>query len=110
MRLSKNDKTFIDTVKNVCKKHKISCKLKEVKYLKPIPSVRCTGYFDDEGKTLQVAMKQKDSFEILEELTGKHILLVDDTLTTGATMLAAAEKIKAAGAKEVSFFTLAALK
>ena len=52
----------------------------------------------------------KDSFEILEELAGKNVLLVDDTLTTGATLLAAAEKIKAAGAKEVSFFTLAALK
>jgi hypothetical protein len=65
MRLSKNDKTFIELVKNGCKKHKVSCKLKEVKYLKPIPSVRCTGYFDDEGRTLQVAMKQKDSFEIL---------------------------------------------
>jgi predicted amidophosphoribosyltransferase len=36
--------------------------------------------------------------------------MYDDTLTTGATLLAAAEKIKAAGAKEVSFFTLAALK
>jgi len=52
----------------------------------------------------------KDSFEVLADVTGKHILIVDDTLTTGATLLAAAEKIKAAGAKEVSFFTLAALK
>jgi ComF family protein len=52
----------------------------------------------------------KDSFEVLADVRGKHILIVDDTLTTGATLLAAAEKIKAAGAKEVSFFTLAALK
>jgi ComF family protein len=52
----------------------------------------------------------KDSFEVLVDVNGKHVLLVDDTLTTGATLIAAAEKIKAAGAKEVSFFTLAALK
>jgi ComF family protein len=52
----------------------------------------------------------KDSFEVLTDVKDKHILIVDDTLTTGATLLAAAEKIKAAGAKEVSFFTLAALK
>ena len=52
-------------VKNGCKEHKVSCKLKDVNYLKPIPSIRCTGYFDDESRTLQVAMKQKDSFEIL---------------------------------------------
>jgi len=52
----------------------------------------------------------KDSFEVLVDVRGKHVLVVDDTLTTGATLLAAAEKIKAAGAKEVSFFTLAALK
>lgn len=45
-----------------------------------------------------------------EPLKGKHILLVDDTLTTGATFLAAAEKIKAAGASEISFLALAALK
>jgi hypothetical protein len=65
MKLSKNDKMFIEMVKSGCKKHKISCKLKDVNYLKPVPSIRCTGYFDDENKTLQVAMKQKDSFEIL---------------------------------------------
>jgi hypothetical protein len=65
MKLNKNDKMFIEMVKSGCKKHKISCKLKDVNYLKPVPSIRCTGYFDDENKTLQVAMKQKDSFEIL---------------------------------------------
>jgi predicted amidophosphoribosyltransferase len=45
-----------------------------------------------------------------KSIIGKHVLLVDDTLTTGATFLAAAEKIKAAGASEISFLALAALK
>lgn len=52
----------------------------------------------------------KDSFEVVADVQGKHVLIVDDTLTTGATLLAVAEKIKAAGAKDISFFTLAALK
>jgi predicted amidophosphoribosyltransferase len=52
-----------------------------------------------------------DAFEIQNEnqIDGKHILLVDDTLTTGATFLAAAEKLKAAGARDISFLALAAL-
>jgi predicted amidophosphoribosyltransferase len=51
-------------------------------------------------------------FEVINpaELQGSHVLLVDDTLTTGATFLAAAQKIRAAGATKVSFFALAALK
>jgi hypothetical protein len=65
MKLTKNDKKFIELVKSECKKHKVSCKLKDVKYLKPTPSIKCTGYFDDENRTLQVAMKQRDSFEVL---------------------------------------------
>ena len=97
MKLSKTDKMFVELVKNGCKKHKVSCKLKDVNYLKPIPSIRCTGYFDDESRTLQVAMKQKDSFEILvheySHLTqwidkvpvyvkaNKYLLLVDAWIT-----------------------------
>ena len=37
----------------------------------------------------------------------KHILLVDDVLTTGATLLAASMPLKEAGAREVSVATLA---
>jgi len=53
-----------------------------------------------------------DAFGIENEelIRGQHILLVDDTLTTGATFLAAAGKLKAAGAREISFLALAALK
>jgi predicted amidophosphoribosyltransferase len=36
-----------------------------------------------------------------------RVLLVDDVLTTGATMVAAAEALKAAGAVEVAFATIA---
>lgn len=51
-------------------------------------------------------------FEVIDpaKLLGSHVLIVDDTLTTGATFLAAAQKIRAAGATKVSFFALAALK
>jgi ComF family protein len=54
----------------------------------------------------------EEVFEIKrpEELDGKRILLVDDTLTTGATFLAAGAKIKAASTGELSFLALAALK
>ncbi len=52
----------------------------------------------------------KDSFEVNVDIQEKHPLIVDDTLTTGATLLAAGEKIKAASAKGISFFSLAALK
>lgn len=51
-------------------------------------------------------------FEVIdpEKIRGSHVLIIDDTLTTGATFLAAAQKIRAAGATKVSFFALAALK
>lgn len=51
-------------------------------------------------------------FEITDatKIRGSHVLIIDDTLTTGATFLAAAQKIRAAGATKVSFFALAALK
>ena len=52
----------------------------------------------------------KDSFEVRARFIHEHPLIVDDTLTTGSTLLAAGEKIKAAGAKGISFFSLAALK
>lgn len=53
-----------------------------------------------------------DAFSVENEglISGKHILIVDDTLTTGATFLAAAEKLKAAGTREISFLALAALR
>jgi predicted amidophosphoribosyltransferase len=54
----------------------------------------------------------EEVFEVLkpEVLYGLRILLVDDTMTTGATFLAAGAKIKAASTGKLSFLALAALK
>lgn len=42
-----------------------------------------------------------------EEVRGKRLLLIDDVLTTGATLRAASEVLKEAGAAHVSVLTLA---
>lgn len=66
----------------------------------------------------QVGLKQKErreniagAFEIknigIKELSDKSILLVDDVLTTGSTLLEAANVLKRSGAKKVWGLTLA---
>jgi ComF family protein len=51
----------------------------------------------------------KGSFAVsrAEQLHGKHVLLVDDVLTTGATLQAAASALKNSGASRVTALTLA---
>ncbi len=49
------------------------------------------------------------AFEVRKNtsIQGKHIMLVDDVLTTGATLFAASVPLKKAGATEISIATLA---
>lgn len=51
----------------------------------------------------------KDSFHVKhpEQVVGQRVLLIDDVFTTGATLRAAAEALKAAGAAHITALTLA---
>lgn len=63
------------------------------------------------GKGRQERKRQmKDAFLVVKpsEVVNRHILLIDDVITTGATLEAAAAVLKAAGAKRVSAAVFAA--
>ncbi|MFN4132483.1 MAG: ComF family protein [Caldimicrobium sp.] len=49
----------------------------------------------------------KNAFSVLEDLTGKRVLIVDDIMTTGATLREASKILKKAGAKEVHLLVFA---
>ena len=51
----------------------------------------------------------KNAFQVRrpEQVAGRRVLLIDDVFTTGATLRAAAEVLKAAGAAHVAALTLA---
>jgi hypothetical protein len=65
MRLTKNDKAFIQFVKDECKRLGIRTHIKDVKYVKLSPKIRCSGYFCDEERVLACSMGAKDGLEIL---------------------------------------------
>jgi hypothetical protein len=64
-RLNKNDKAFIQFVKDECKRLGIKTHIKNVKYVKLSGNIRCSGYFDDVDAILACSMGAKDGLEIL---------------------------------------------
>jgi hypothetical protein len=69
---------FLHYVKGKCRKHGIELILREVSYLKLDGNIRCSGYFDDEGGKLVVAMKSPLALEILVHEFGHLTQYVDN--------------------------------
>jgi ComF family protein len=68
------------------------------------PALRRTGQHRQVGSSRAQRLKQmKDSFLVWDGavVQGRHIILVDDVMTTGATLESAADILKTAGAKRV---------
>jgi ComF family protein len=60
------------------------------------------------GRSRQDRLRDWDGvFRVLEPLGGRSVLLVDDVMTTGSSLRAAAEVLKAAGASEVGALVFA---
>jgi hypothetical protein len=65
-RYTKNDKAFIQFVKDECKRLGVKNHIKDVKYVKLSPTIRCSGYFDDTDEPILAAsMGKDDGLEIL---------------------------------------------
>lgn len=64
MKLTKNDKAFIEFVKAECKMHGIKCDLRPTTYVLQGKSA-CAGWFDADNAKLVVSMKRPDFLEVL---------------------------------------------
>ncbi len=70
--------------------------------------VRCKATSPQYGLTkTERAINVSHAFSANHRVKGKHTILVDDVLTSGATALACAEALLAAGAERVSVLTIA---
>ena len=68
-KYTKQDKAFIQFVKDECKRLGVKNHIKDVKFVKISPSIRCSGYFDDadpkKGAILACSMGKPDGLEVL---------------------------------------------
>ena len=65
MKHTEKEKDFIDFVKSECDKYKVTCLLKNTKFVQMTGSVKCGGWFDESTPELVVSMKRPDWIEIL---------------------------------------------
>jgi len=78
--------------------------------LRYYPALRRLGQSRQVGARRDERLKQlDDSFSVKSAhlVSGRNILLIDDVITTGGTIMAATKKLRAAGAKKVDALLLA---
>ncbi len=88
-----------------------SLKIPAVALLRTVRYVRKQALLDDKSRLMNVrdafALKKSYAWRGLPNLCDRHILLVDDVLTTGATASEIAKVLKQAGASKVTLAVLA---
>ena len=82
-----------------------SLELKYVDCLIKIENIKQANLNNKERKNIKKYLKFKEGYE--EKIKDKKVVIFDDVLTTGSTILGCAELIKRCGVKEISFVTIA---